>query len=492
MQLAHQRMGEIGSQNIDLVQEVASLKEMINCQKTPDGQHIGEDELPEVTARCSELDGHSASLLTNDAGIEVQKGNGSGEEGRHRLKSKEELTCVTQNNPDEPPSSDDSMIRQIAELSTELQLAQASVTSLNEEKRRLEVELSSLLSTEGELVQRLQTDLQAKDHELDSLRNRIETLQNELVDSKASLGVSLGQRENRDDAIVVSSQTREGELDQMRELQELRAANFAAQEWMEKAVEHNQMLTEKVAVLEIDAEQLKKQLKFGDASGYIGEGDGPEVVASKSAGGGNREGTVCMSSDSCTEVERRKLHPEGRALSRGDGVLSNEFENELQALRIVRVDLDKTCKSQTLKIDDLQRRILELTEERNISALEITEMTAKLKEFETAAEMSQEKELALQVEVLVSEKTLLNEQLKKLELSLDDVTKLEFELDEQKGLVDLANARLSQAKAELQDTEGTLKQWQGTCVRISQLKLSNKTDDLTFRHRESGAFGFNQ
>ena len=484
MQLAHQRMGEIGSQNLDLLQEVALLKEMLNSHKNPDGQDGAEVDLHEVPARCAELEGQIATLL---ASIEALKGNGNEaahEEGR--LKSNE-MECAAPINPDESQSSEHGMIQQLAELNTEFQLTQASVTALKEEKRQLEMELASRMSTEGELVKRLQTNLREKDHELDSLRIRVEALQDERANTKASMGTSLGRHEISGDATAFPSITREDEFDQLRELQQLRAANVAAQEWMEKAVGHHQMLTEEVAALEIYAEQLKEQLRFSKGSEHIREGEDPASSGSKSertriSEGAFRRSSVLEDAGDNAESMQRRLHAgnegivllEGQALSRGEGVSTKELADELQALRVIRVQLDTTCKSQALKIDDLEHRILEFSEEESIKALEIAEMTAKLIAFEKLVEMSHEKELALQVEVLVSEKKQLTEQLEKLERSLAYVTNLELELEDQKRIVDSTNAMLSQAKAELKDKESAslalINQLQGTLERISLLQ----------------------
>jgi hypothetical protein len=459
MQLAHQRMGEIGSQNLDLLQEVASLKETLSSRKSPDGSDSADEELQQVRERCSMLEAQIALLLANDTGIDVLDGKGreaSQKEGQRRLEFKDALKRDIANTRGEPNSSDDSMIRQIAELNTELQLARASATALNEEKRQLEMELSSRLSTEGERVKRLQSDLQAKHHELDSLRNRIEALQEELAESKSSLGASLGQPENFGDA----PGTREEEL---RELEHLRAANFAAEKWMEQAVEHHQMLTDKVAALEKGCEQLKEQLTHGKGTESNQTGEEHGVAQSNRKGDGNIEGAVRWS----PVLEDAGSTAEGQALyRRGEGVFSNELEDELQALRVVRVELDATCASQKLKIEDLQCQVLECTEEQNRRALEIADIIAKLKEFEKEAETSQEKELALQVERLNSEKEALHERMEMLQLKLAYVSELEFELEEQRILVSTTNARLSQAKVDHEDLERSsltlIKQWQGT------------------------------
>lgn len=452
MQLAHQRMGEIGSQNLELLQEVASLKETLNSDKSPDGRDSVEEELQQVRKRCSALEAEIAVLLANDAGIEMMDG-----EGHEALQKKgAELKRAATNSRGEPKSSEDSMIRQIAELKTELQLARANATALNEEKRQLEMEVSSRLSTEGELVKRLQSDLEAKHHELDSLRNRIETLQQQLTESKSSLGVSLVQSENLGEAVLVLPRTQEEEFKQLQELEHLRAANLAAHKWIEQAVEHHRMLTDKVAALEKDGEQLQEQFTFAKTNQTSEE---LGVAGSQREGAGNMEGSGLDYADGSAE---------GQALHRGgQGVLANELEDELQELRVVRVELDAMCLSQKLKIEDLQRQLLASTEERNRRSLEIGEIAAKLNEYEKEAESSQENELVLQVEALNSENKELKVRLETLQRKLvSDVSELEYELEEQRRLVSATNARWSQAKAEHEDLESSsltlIKQWQGT------------------------------
>jgi chromosome segregation ATPase len=192
-------MGEIDSQNVALMEEIAALRAIVDSATPQIENEQGrcEQELLDTRERCSLLEEQIAALR---ASIELNEAPS----GRLNdlFQNEQNLRPEVEN---ENTFNKNSMLEEIAKLKGELQLARAHSTALNEERRQLEVKLSSLGSTEGELVNRLQADLQAKQHEVDSLRSRIKGLQDDGTNAKSEVGLSLGHGEDGRVSVTASA-----------------------------------------------------------------------------------------------------------------------------------------------------------------------------------------------------------------------------------------------------------------------------------------------
>ena len=391
MQLAHLRMGEIGSQNLDLLQEVASLKEMLKDCKNSDDGTIAESEQNDFQwPHCGKKLEMKSEEIPGDSSPQAYHA--------------------------------ETMMREIAELKNELQLARASAIASDEERRQLEVKLSSRLSTEGELVTKLVNELEAKQHELDSLRNSIETLQDEGDESKSSLGLSLeNKQEPGEPDIDRAEEFVQSEHEHQDELKELRTAYFAAQEWMAKAVEHHAMLTEQVSTLESYIRELKAAKQHG--------------IEEKTE------------ADECNT--------------------SNQVSDELEELRVVILELERTRENQELKVHELQSHVDELVEELTRKSAEVDELRAKSVSIQRDSERCKgtNKELRLQISELMSENSLMNEQLAMLHQKSSKAAETEAALEEQNRLLSLSEGNYEQVKTELEEVKRlsaeSIRQWKG-------------------------------
>lgn len=245
MQLAHQRMGEIGAQNIALQEELKSTKE----------EKIGGERAPVV----EEMD-RSREQVTDAKSVaeEVQNEQGLHKELQEKLEKTEADLQAALDSIGESSTAKEQVLQDMAELQTELQLARASATALNEERRQLELQLAATRQdpTEGELVHQLQADLKVKEEQLDSLRSSFEFSQDgHPTQSESSVGVQL-----KGDGAFPSDELNNVNLLEQ-QLKQQQRENKAAQEWMEKAVEHHQMLEHQIGALSADKEELIRQIQ---------------------------------------------------------------------------------------------------------------------------------------------------------------------------------------------------------------------------------------
>ena len=512
MQLAHQRMGEIGAQNLGLLEEIAVLKAIVESPNLPldDRQVRCEQELRDTKDRCSLLEDQIAALRGAPAVNEACSGTVNElfqNEQNLRLEVENDHNRNAPGSPGKNANCNDAMLEEIAELKAELQLARANATALNEERRQLEMKLSSLGSTEGELVNRLQAQRQGKQHEVHSLRSRIEGLQDDGTNTKSELGLSLGHGEDRRDAVTgTAPQVRYNEVEQ-RELEQLREANFAAQEWMATAVEHHQQLFDQVAELEADKEKLTKELEIAKSRERIPV---PDSGRMETADDEHRRGDADAFASASTlqaagndvETELRRLQIELSARNADVQSLEvrlcspNELEVELEMLRKAKISLDDNFENQKLTICDLQARVVALTDERNQKTTEMEKMISQLADLElwkaaaqerlnsldlesdraeeqpllTVSLRTEKKKLESLVENLTSENRNLSEQMDALVCLSNEVAGLKAELEEQEVLVNFSQANLHNARSELEETKKQnvviTKELQGRLIRV--------------------------
>lgn len=286
MQLAHQRMGEIGSQNLTLQQELTSAKAALSERSASgaDDLRVAQQQLQKATERCGELEREVVALKGDTNGAEGTASATLEEEQllRKDLESKLENAqldvSAALDSLGQSKAQTEGLLRQVDELKGELQLAKANVTALNEDRRQLERKLASQgneAQTEGETVVRLKADLQNKQHELDSLQASLKSLQDEAASTRSSMGLPMREGKALNDASTGENErSNPNQESQTQEVEKLRAANSAAQEWMESAVEHHQMLADQVANLTADKEELRRQLKIGEKTAITVGDDG--------------------------------------------------------------------------------------------------------------------------------------------------------------------------------------------------------------------------
>mmetsp|Transcript_15187 Transcript_15187/g.25224 ORF Transcript_15187/g.25224 Transcript_15187/m.25224 type:complete len:2554 (+) Transcript_15187:278-7939(+) len=448
MQLAHQRMGEIGSQNLALQQELDSVKATLSETGTPhtdDGRV--DDELEEAKRRCDELEREIAALKGDSAADETVHATVQHEQLLRKELEKELENAQLDvkdalNSLGQSKSNKEDMLREIDELKSELQLASASVTALNEERRQLERKLETNgneVSTEGELMNRLHADLEAKQQELDSLQASIKSLQGELASARSDVGLSVKESDatSNDAPPGEFGESDPNQESQAEELEQLRASNKAAQEWMESAVEHHRMLSEQVANLTADKEELKRQQKDNqdgadnEMTKRIQEGlvsrDAAlerltseleqiqtEALQSSSAFEATKESLESevsrLQAEVFSQVEEHRLLEEKMTVENTSDVDLKQVQGEVQSLLETNRELKETCEEQKIQIEGKLDQIRELSDERDTKSEEFNDMTVKLNEFEKWSAAAQER-LAL----LNSEKEATEQQFTKLE-----------------------------------------------------------------------------
>jgi chromosome segregation ATPase len=502
MQLAHQRMGEIGSQNLVLQQELDSMKAMLpeTTSQQTDNREVGEF-LQEANDRCSELEKEILALKANHGSEGGAMDTPLEQEQRARKELEEKLenaqidVVSALDSLGQSKSKTEELLREIDDLKSELQLANANITALNEERRQLERKITlqgaeGQVEDEGELLASLQADNQAKQEELDSLRSSVKYLQDEVASARSAVGLSLNtddESAKSDSAEKVGGQESSQET-RGQELEQLRAANKAAQDWMESAVEHHRMLTEQVANLTADKEDLIRQntarqggddnetakilqqrLDSQDAELRQREGELRIIQAEASLRTSAYEATK-----EALESEVSRL--EAELLSRTDesNSIRNTSEEGLEDLKLEVESifdssrgLEKIVDEQKIEIEEMRNQISVLSSERDTQGAEVNDLTVKLKEFEEWAAAAQER-----LSLLATEKEAVEQK-----LALSEATST----NSSSGLDELAetNEKLSLDKADLSIRLVTLEEECGVqSARLSELELLLEEKDM--------------
>jgi chromosome segregation ATPase len=224
MAMAVQRLNELSSQNQTLTQEVTILSQ----------------QLESVETRIDAVAGTVGNAMTEE-----------------RLRQQVDAPFVHIQQPFDPNVPKEEQDRR-----------KAAEDALTKVTRELEYERSLRETIEGKLAQKELAILAAssdRPEELQSLRVTVDTLDAELAKTKQELEVALSkdqheshQRETRIRELEsrpssgTNGFTMEDIQNRDKDIAELQAANSAAQEWMSKAVEHNQMLSNQVTTLTQD------------------------------------------------------------------------------------------------------------------------------------------------------------------------------------------------------------------------------------------------
>lgn len=411
MQLAHQRMGEIGAQNLALQQELKSTKEQISGG--------------ERAAVVEEMDRLREQLAdARSVPEEVQNEQRLHKELREKLEKTEADLQAALDSIGESSTAKEQVLQDMAELQTELQLARANVTALNEERRQLELQLASNRQdpTEGELVHQLQAELKVKEEQLDSLRSSFEFSQDgHPTQSESSVGVQL-----KGDGASPSDELNNVNLQLERQLKELQRDNKAAQEWMEKAVEHHQMLEHQIGALSADKEELIQQIQTNSRNPDNERTNDTELVLSSEV---TRLEELIASKDKDLESLQRDFEAREAEACRQMSIvetakeslesdvkrLASELESRQDEARVPETNaqsresadsevstakLGGTSeeKADILENEELRSQISELIQSRDSKDAEIRDLSRNLTEFEQWSAAAQDRLSALSEE----------------------------------------------------------------------------------------------
>jgi hypothetical protein len=270
MAMAVQRMNEMGAQVTQLQQENANTKEHAQLSaSTP--QH--EEPLRQEIDRLQ----HQTTSLQE----EVQQEQSNVSSLYQKLQVAEAQTTSLQEKIQQEQSNVSSLHQKLQQAETQKTIdIEAAVAAAQEESRHhLAVDPNQIAE-----IERLQNDLEAKSLEIRSLQNaleetrlpsdnsnnttatatpgsddeipkQLEAVRGEMEESHRRFELEIYKKESmiRELEDRLGSGLGPYQIDDIRErdqaIEELTAANEAAQEWMSKAVEHHQLLQEKVANL---------------------------------------------------------------------------------------------------------------------------------------------------------------------------------------------------------------------------------------------------
>jgi len=181
----------------------------------------------------------------------------------------------------------------LASKDSELESMRSLVASKDEELGGLREQLTESRESAA-------SDLDGRNQELVSLRESVQTLSEELEKMRVELDDTTSREreeiQNRDERIreLESSQNQQQSRDvsssdaagffgsggadnRDEEIKSLREANTAAQDWMAKAVEHHQMLSDQVAALTEDKAALAEQIKVLEQSCSVASQTKPDA-----------------------------------------------------------------------------------------------------------------------------------------------------------------------------------------------------------------------
>jgi chromosome segregation ATPase len=322
--------------------------------------------------------------------------------------------------------------RDLSNLKTELLLSEANVTSLNQERRQLELMVMENESIDSKIIEDLRLQLQNKDEVIDVLENKVKVMNQDLLHLKQDFEKS----ESHGDMTTSGSDKSVTNVNSERELEELRATYFAAQEWMQNAVQYHESLSEQVTTLQVEKAQVERLLEEEKKKNSDYESNKDEMQEQLSI--------ALRSLDESTDIrnglELKLKSLEDELMTRQEeiqelekkvsskGKLPHELEAELLMLREVRLGLDETREFQELRISELQSEVDSLTKDREEKQLDIDDLTTKLKEFEVWSEAAQHRlhEMESEKEALEHEVSLANLFKEKVETLTNQIASLEI------------------------------------------------------------------
>jgi chromosome segregation ATPase len=365
----------------------------------------------EATAVAEERD---AILASKDSELEDR---------RSVLASKEEELVALRHELTQSRQGLESKAEEITFLQDDVQQSRQSLESKAEEMACLQDNVQSLMqdlkSVRKELREttRLEREeIQKRDAKIGELESRL--TQNEQQSREAGQSDAagfFGSADGRDE-----------------EIERLRSANDAAQEWMAKAVEHHQMLSEQVAALVDDKAALTKQIEELQLSTSNAALFKPDTAANETIG--RLERNLSQRTDEVTKLGARII----------------KLESKIRVKETEMVDV----REKVALCDQLQEQ-LQLLEDNNVSELEMRKL------------------LEGQISQLLSEKESFNEQLSNLRQELDEKNQLTVEnmassSDEMETLTNL----LIERDAELEILRDELETTKDAFADADQLRIA--------------------
>ena len=303
MQMAVQRMNDIGSQNLLLKQEVTTLEERLSHAGSVDvkiqyqvdqereGRHaleatlastvgVARQELEQERHRRESLETQLASVNAGASAADAALLQELEDLKKKRLVLESQLVSSQQDVTDtmhdlsKAKTERENLSRKMEDMEMDLTIAKAEATSLREANRQLEIQLkASGVEGEARKPDPLPTE------EIDSLRRSVQSLQDQLIDRQTEMDAALFRERtviNQRDEIICELEAKvslEKPLPSITDLSgdpsvkirddkisQLSSANEAAQEWMAKAVERQIILSEQVTALSDERDALKGEL----------------------------------------------------------------------------------------------------------------------------------------------------------------------------------------------------------------------------------------
>jgi len=369
MQLAHQRMVEIETENKQLKQET-------------------------LTLRASPEEINSGSNLST-----------------HEQETEDQLEVTNALRSLEESEKENIQLREeISDLKTDLELAKASSTALNEERRQLERQLAShgdgQHSAEGELVIKLRKDLETKQVGVDSLQASLKTLQDESINRRVELeeivnlkdeleirGQRIKELENR---VTQHKFTSQGENEENME-------SVAKKELEAKCTSYKSEIEQlSKEMIALRADNKSKSDKLEDLTSKLEEFQRWSMAA--------QEKLTSLAAEK--EAIEGKLEEAKNSTTRS-GMLQGESAEELQDLsrkleeeKLMKADFEATCASYKNEIEQLSKDILLTREDDKTKCDELQNMTTKLDDFQQWSVAAQENLSSLMVEKEAIEKEL--------------------------------------------------------------------------------------
>jgi tropomyosin, fungi type len=386
--------------------------------------------------------------------------------------------------------SKEALEKEISNLKTDLLLSEACVTSLNEERRQLELNVMNNESVDRKIIEELRAHLQVKDEAIELLEEKVAVLNQDLLHLKQGLEKS----EFLPDGILASSGKPVINEETEQELEELRASYFAAQEWMENAVQYHESLSEQVSTLQAEKTQLERNLEELKKKNTYVENQIHETqenlniaVGSLEESAGIRDRLESQLKSLENELTNRQeeiqvLEAKVNTKSR----LPPDLEAELLMLREVRLGLDETREFQELKINELQSEVNSLTRDLEEKQLDIDDLTTKLKEYESWSEAAQNRmqEMDSEKEALEQKLLLANSFNQNVELLTDEITNLKLLNQELQEKSDVKSAEVTGLNLDLEQQKDLYVQLEKSfkCLELksqeSESQLLNQIKEL--------------
>ena len=431
-QEVEERLNESGAVNKRLQEEIAGLRQQLeqNVAATADAAVL---ELVDLQRRLREEEGRrqhieaelrnsqkdTAAALDSFGVVKSEKERlerhvASTEKELEKVRSEVTALLEEQHRMEAELLSFEKVAKNSAEVAAEAQERDALLVSKDSELESMHNMLASkdkeLLVLRQELTQ-LRQGLESKAEEMTYLQDNVQSLMQDLESVQTDIGKNT-RREREEihkrDAKISELESRLMQKEQQsrevgasdaagffgssstdgrdEEIERLRAANDAAQEWMAKAVEHHQMLSEQVNGLVEDKAALSKQIEELQLSASTAAPFKREAAANETIGRLERDLSHCT--DEVTELGARII----------------KLESEIRIKETEMAD----AREKAALCDQLQEQALLLKE--NI-----------------VSEVEKRKDLEDQISQLLLEKGSFDAQLKFLRQELDDSNRLTME-----------------------------------------------------------------